>query len=148
MADYRGYGSSSGTPSLADLFKDAHIIFKTVREELRNRDSNAGLWIMGRSLGSLSTIELAYYYEDQIRGLIIESGFANILRILMHLGLPLYGVDYEGIDEECLDIVGKITLPALIIHGEEDFLVSPREAGTTYRHIGTDKKTSCINIRR
>ncbi|MCX5812627.1 MAG: alpha/beta hydrolase [Proteobacteria bacterium] len=140
VADYRGYGASNGTPSLTDLFKDARVIFRTVGEELKNRGFNTEIWVMGRSLGSLSAIEIAYNYRDQIKGLIIESGFANILKILMHLGLPLYGIDVEGIDEECLSIVGKISLPTLIIHGEEDVLVSPREAEIIYRHIGSDKK--------
>jgi hypothetical protein len=32
VADYLGYGSSNGTPSLTDLYKDAHIIFRTVQK--------------------------------------------------------------------------------------------------------------------
>ena len=140
VADYRGYGASTGTPTVADLFKDAHVIFKAVRGELERRGLSTSLWLMGRSLGSLSAIELASSHENDMRGLIIESGFANILRILIHLGLPIYDADFEAIDQESLNVLKTISLPTLIIHGEQDALVPLKEAETLYDHIGAKEK--------
>ena len=37
VADYRGYGASTGTPTLTDLVQDSHVIFKEVRGELSRR---------------------------------------------------------------------------------------------------------------
>jgi uncharacterized protein len=135
VADYRGYGASTGTPTLTDLFKDAHVIFGAVKGELEGRGFNRSLWVMGRSLGSLSAIELASSRKHEIKGLIIESGFANILRILVHLGLPIHNIDFEAIDRESLDVLRTIALPTLIIHGEVDTLVPLREAETIYNHL-------------
>jgi alpha-beta hydrolase superfamily lysophospholipase len=140
VADYRGYGASTGTPTLTDLFKDAHVIFKAAKEALDVRGYDPSLWVMGRSLGSLSAIELASRRQDEIRGLIIESGFANVLRIMIHLGQPIYAVDFETIDKESLEVLRTISLPTLIIHGEEDRLVPLKEAETIYNHIGAKDK--------
>ncbi len=140
VAEYRGYGASSGVPTLTDLAQDAHKIFHAVREELSIRNHNQGLWIMGRSLGSISAIELAYRYQDILRGIIIESGFSSVVRIILHFGIPVHGTPLEKIDRECVEMIENIRLPGLIIHGKNDTLVPLIEAEELYRHLGTEKK--------
>jgi pimeloyl-ACP methyl ester carboxylesterase len=88
VADYRGYGASSGEPTFTNLVEDAHLIFSAVRKELSSKGFSENLWIMGRSLGSISALELGYHYGDQIQGLVIESGFASVTGLIRHLGLP------------------------------------------------------------
>jgi len=140
VADYRGYGASGGTPTLADLVQDAHIIFKEVRRELARRNLQKDLWVMGRSLGSISGLELAYHYQKEMQGLIIESGFPSVVRILLHLGLPSPVTGLEKIDQKCLERIKKILLPTLIIHGEQDSLVPLENAREIYRHLGAKEK--------
>ena len=140
VADYRGYGVSSGIPTLTDLARDAHVIFKMVREELSIKNLRKDLWVMGRSLGSISALELAYHYQEKIKGLIIESGFPSVVRIMTHLGIPNTGWDLEKMDQECLERIKKITLPALIIHGEQDWLVPLENGKEIYQHLGTREK--------
>jgi len=140
VADYRGYGMSSGVPTLTDLVQDAHILFKAVTNELARRGFRRYLWIMGRSLGSISALELASKHQDAIRGLIIESGFTSVVRIVKHLGIPVQNIPLEDIDQECVEMVKGIRLPTLIIHGEWDTVVPAREAEDLYRNLGTDEK--------
>ena len=144
VADYRGYGNSNGVPTLTDLVQDAHAILREIKKELSKRGLRSDLWIMGRSLGSISAFELAYRYQDAIRGLIIESGFPSVVRIIMHLGVPIHEVNLEKIDQECLEMIHKIFIPTLIIHGERDTLVPLREAKDIFNHLGTDKKELLI----
>ena len=144
VADYRGYGNSNGVPTLTDLVQDAHAILREIKKELSKRGLRSDLWIMGRSLGSISAFELAYRYQDAIRGLIIESGFPSVVRIMMHLGVPIHEVNLEKIDQECLEMIHKIFIPTLIIHGERDTLVPLREAKDIFNHLGTDKKELLI----
>jgi hypothetical protein len=140
VADYRGYGASTGIPTLTDLAEDAHVIFKEVRGELSRRNLRKDLWVMGRSLGSISALELAYHYQEEMRGLIIESGFPSVVRIMFHLGIPALGTGLEKIDQECLERIKKIFLPTLIIHGEQDSLVPLQNAKDIYQHLGTEEK--------
>jgi fermentation-respiration switch protein FrsA (DUF1100 family) len=85
-------------------------------------------------------IELACQYQDSIAGLIIESGFSSVVRIMIHLGLSAQEPDLERIDQECLEMIEKIFLPTLIIHGERDTLVPIKEAHDVFNRLGTDKK--------
>jgi len=140
VADYRGYGASTGTPTLTDLVQDAHAIFKEVRGELSRRNLRKDLWVMGRSLGSISGLELAYHYQKEMEGLIIESGFPSVVRIMFRLGIPALVTGLERIDQECLERVKEIFLPTLIIHGERDSLVPLENAKEIYRHLGTREK--------
>jgi alpha-beta hydrolase superfamily lysophospholipase len=144
VADYRGYGSSNGVPTLTALVQDAHVILREVKKELSKRGFKSDLSIMGRSLGSIPALELAYRYPDAMTGLIIESGFPSVVRIIRHLGIPVYGVNLEKIDQECLEMIHKIFLLALIIHGERDTLVPLKEAKDIFNHLGTDKKEILI----
>jgi len=140
VADYRGYGASGGIPTLTDLVQDAHVIYKKVREELLRRDLRKDLWVMGRSLGSISGLELAFHYQKEMQGLIIESGFPSIVRILVHLGIPAQVMHLEKMDQECLERIKKIFLPTLIMHGDQDMLVPVENAKEIYRHLGTKEK--------
>jgi alpha-beta hydrolase superfamily lysophospholipase len=140
VADYRGYGASTGTPTLTDLIRDAHAIFEAVREELSGKNLRRDLWVMGRSLGSISALELAYHHQEMIEGLIIESGFPSVVRIMFHLGMPAFGKALGKIDQGCLERIQKIFLPTLIIHGERDSLVPVENAKDIYRHLGTREK--------
>jgi len=140
VADYRGYGASSGTPTLTHLIQDCHAILEKVKAELLDRNLQGDLWVMGRSLGSISALELAHKHQERIKGLIIESGFPSVVRIITHLGIPAEGVDLERIDHECLKMIEEISVPSLIIHGEEDTLVPVRNARDLYEHLGTEKK--------
>ena len=140
VADYRGYGISSGTPTLTDLVQDAHVLFKEVRDELSRKNLQKDLWVMGRSLGSLSALELAYHHQKEMEGLIIESGFPSVGRILFHLGIPVRDIGLEKIDQECLERIRKIFLPTLIVHGEQDSLVPLENAREIYQHLGAKEK--------
>lgn len=145
VADYRGYGASTGTPSLTTMVRDAHHVFRGFRAAIAERGFPGQIWVMGRSLGSTSALEIASHYQDQIRGLIIESGFLNILRILVHLDIPIPDLPLEDIDRQCLEEVGRITIPALFIHGQRDTLVPLGEAELLNEHVGsTDKKLVVI----
>ncbi len=145
VADYRSYGASTGAPTLTHLAQDAHAIYKQVREELSRRNLPRDLWVMGRSLGSISALELAYHYQQEMKGLIVESGFPSVVRIMFHLGVPALGMGLEKIDQEWIERIKKIFLPALIIHGELDSLVPLQNAKDIYQYLGTkDKKLLVI----
>jgi pimeloyl-ACP methyl ester carboxylesterase len=99
---------------------------------------------MGRSLGSISALELASHHQEVLRGLIIESGFPSMVRIMLHLGIPVQDMGMEKIDQECLERIKKISLPTLIIHGEQDSLVPIENAEDIYQNLGAQEKKLLI----
>ena len=77
IADFRGYGFSNGVPDVKNTQSDAHIILDFVLKHLKEKNYSGSLILMGRSLGSVSVMELAKRYPEDFSGLIIESGFAD-----------------------------------------------------------------------
>jgi uncharacterized protein len=140
VADYRGYGASEGSPTFTHLIQDGRRIFEAVIESLTQRGWGQGLWIMGRSLGSINALDLAFHFGGKIKGVIIESGFFSVTRLITHLGLPSRGVDLKSIEEERLAVLSNISVPALVIHGEKDILVPLREAKDLFVHLGSKQK--------
>jgi hypothetical protein len=142
VAEYRGYGMSSGRPTLTALARDCHRILASARGELRSRGFHDRPWVMGRSLGSISALELGFRDGSAVPGLIIESGFMCITSILRHLDLPLPRTDasIRRVEVECREMVRAISLPVLIIHGAEDSLVPLGEAEDLYEGLRSEKK--------
>jgi alpha-beta hydrolase superfamily lysophospholipase len=122
--DYRGYGLSTGMPTVTGMMRDAHVIFEFVENHLKENSFTGPLIIMGRSLGSASALEISSNYEDRIDGLIIESGFAYALPLLRILGVD---VDRLGITEENgmsnFDKIAGFKKPLLVIHAELDHII-------------------------
>ena len=140
VADFRGYGRSDGTPSFASMAADAHSIFKFFLDITRSSDSSA--FVMGRSLGSHSALELASQEPDQISGLIVESGASRVARMASR-----FGVSPERIDKlaDALSArIRAIELPALIIHGELDSLIPVSAGMELHEEIGSEDKRLVI----
>ncbi len=144
LADFRGYGRSGGTPSFSSVASDAHSILDYFEETLISGGYTSNKYVMGRSLGSQSAIELAANYPERINGLILESGFTQNRRLLGQIGLPLVIPGMEDFEKRSLELLSTITMPALLIHGEIDTLISPAESEVIYNHIGADRKRLVI----
>jgi len=122
--DFRGYGLSTGAPTVTGMMRDAHIIFEFIAKRLKADSFSGPLIIMGRSLGSASAFEIAANYEDRIDGLIIESGFAYALPLLKTRGVD---VERLGITEKNgmrnIDKAAGFKKPFLVIHAEYDHII-------------------------
>ncbi len=146
VADYRGYGSSNGRPTVANMLVDAHFIFKNFQEIIRKEDFNNRIFLMGRSLGSLPAIELGFHHQDEICGLIIESGSANNLcRLLEYLNNAHIQL---LLSEDSLFLnkvkIRQIQKPTLIIHGEYDQTLPVTEGQELYNNSGAKEKQLLI----
>ena len=144
VADYRGYGASQGKPTFSNTISDAPIIFKAFTDILRQDRYSGDIFVMGRSLGSISAIEIAYHYQEQMKGLIIESGFASVINLLSHLGFPAQFLGIEDASFPNLTKIRTIILPTLIIHGEYDNMIPKTEAEALFNNTGTKDKRLVI----
>ncbi|MEE8471332.1 MAG: alpha/beta fold hydrolase, partial [Dehalococcoidia bacterium] len=145
VADYRGYGQSGGTPSFSTTVSDAHVVFDYFRDTLRSAGYNGPLFVMGRSLGSLSAVELASSHVQELKGLIIESGFASPGQFFRYSNISLQPSYLDEFEKASLDRIRSITVPVLIIHGEYDEIIPYEQAQILYRNAGSkDKKLVTI----
>jgi len=140
--DYRGYGQSTGSPSLSTMMRDSHAVFDFVRDWLRERDYEGPFIVMGRSLGSAPALELAYSRHAELRALIMESGFAYTLPLLRLLGIDVQGL---GLDEDNglnnLDKISRVHLPFLILHAELDQIIPISDAWALHEACPSTEKT-------
>lgn len=136
--DYRGYGRSTGSPTITAMMRDSHMIFQFVLDWLKRGDHTGPLIIMGRSLGSAPALELISHYQEQIEGLIVESGFANLGRLY-----DTFGLEATEDQQNSLSNVFKIRSfhkTTLIIHGENDTIVPFSNGQGLYEASGAKGK--------
>ncbi|MBW2610139.1 MAG: alpha/beta hydrolase [Deltaproteobacteria bacterium] len=139
--DYRGYGRSTGEPTITAMMRDSHVIFNFVTDRLAERGYNGPFFVMGRSLGSASALEISSHYADLIDGLIIESGFANIRPLLELLGVNMEALgirEEEGVRN--IDKIRGFEKPALIIHAENDHIIPYSEGQALYEACAAQDK--------
>ena len=121
--DYRGYGQSTGSPTVPAMIQDAHRVLHWVLAWLAKEGRTGHLVVMGRSLGSVSAIELAAS-EAAVAGLIVESGIAQTLPFLCTLGLDAKAL---GIDEADgfgnLEKIARVQKPTYILHAQHDQII-------------------------
>jgi len=108
---------------------DCEPIFKGSQQICKKHDISGPLFVMGRSIGSVPAIELAYKFEDSFKGIIIESGFADTLPLLTNMGLnpsdhSLQEDDGFGNRKK----IESITIPTLILHGAADTIIPIAQA--------------------
>jgi pimeloyl-ACP methyl ester carboxylesterase len=147
VVDYRGYGDSDGRPTLSRMLSDAVAVHEETPAIFTEHGLQATpLFIMGRSLGSAAALEIAHHAGDRIAGLIIESGFAYTLRLLVTLGLriPLSEADEERYGLSHLAKIAQIRVPTLIIHGNADWLIPVENAHALYENSGAPEKRLVI----
>lgn len=140
--DYRGYGRSTGSPTVSAMMADCHVILQFVRKWLGNNGYDGPLAVMGRSLGSASAIELAATHPQSIQGLIVESGFAYATPLLGLLGVDARRLGFR--EERGFRNVDKIAAypgPTLIIHAEFDHIIPFSDAQALHDASRSPQKT-------
>jgi pimeloyl-ACP methyl ester carboxylesterase len=129
VVDYRGYGWSTGSPLTTTLLTDAEAVLPALPGILQSTKlDQLPLLVMGRSLGSAPAVHLAYKFPERFKGLIIESGFADMPSVFHNLRIP---VDLSKVTDLPIGNVQRmeeIRLPLLVLHGENDTLL-PVENG-------------------
>jgi hypothetical protein len=140
LAEYRGYGGSTGSPALATMLSDVEAIFQAL--ELPEEQ----IVVFGRSVGSLFAIEMASRHPG-VAGLILESGVADVLeRVLLRVDPEEIGGTREELEAECqrlFDHQAKLSGyrgPFLALHCEGDAVVDVTHGLRNHAWAGGSKK--------
>ena len=110
MYDYRGYGTSEGTPSYRKIQKDASSVYRWLVEE--KNVAPATIIAHGRSLGGAVAVWTAANHE--VGGLMVESSFASAFRV--KTTVPLLPWDKFN----SVRSIKKVNCPVLVMHGTKD----------------------------
>ncbi len=141
VTDYRGYGWSTGSPTATSLLTDGRTLYRQLRHRLLSDGYSGPIFLMGRSLGSACAIDVAAQYNDEISGLILDSGFAETIPLARILGLD---PDGRGITEEMgfqnKEKITRVTKPTFILHGRDDQLIPLAQAEKLMAACGARSK--------
>lgn len=128
-AEYRGYGLAGGEPSVHTFLADAHVALDEVMAHRRRAGHQGPLVVMGRSLGSAPAIELAASRPEALAGLIVESGFAQVVPLLELCGVPARQLGItEAWGPQNKEKMARVTIPVLILHAEKDAIIPISDA--------------------
>jgi uncharacterized protein len=140
LAEYRGYGMSTGQPALVSMLEDVSAIICS----LGIPDSRIVLF--GRSIGSLYALH-GISRHPQLAGLILESGIANITeRFFLRVQPEELGMSKPALVEELqrhFDYgtkLGGFQGRTLVLHTRHDELVHVRHAEMLYA-VAPEPKT-------
>lgn len=123
LAEYRGYGMSSGVPALVAMLSDVKRMVEALDQPPQN------LVLFGRSTGSIYAVHGASLFPH-IAGLVVESGLADLFeRLLLRVRPEELNSSIEDLQREVdihLDMQEKLSRykgRSLIMHARNDSLV-------------------------
>ncbi|MEM6783186.1 MAG: alpha/beta fold hydrolase [Bacteroidota bacterium] len=132
MVDYRGYGMSDGTPTVAGLKADGLAVYDYVRA-LDGVDPER-LVLHGHSMGTFMATYVAQEAAQPPAGLLLESpvttveGLTSTLVPALLKPLVSFDIDDALQAEDNLERVAGLTIPTLVIVGSEDSVTPPKLA--------------------
>ncbi len=130
MYDYRGYGTSEGSPSVRKAYQDIEAAYRWLVEE---KGINPQTIIsQGRSVGGGPAAWLAAHRE--VGGLVLESTFVSAFRVKTLVPIT----PWDKFNN--LRHIKQTTCPVLIMHGRED-QVLPFWHGKKLYEAAPGKKT-------
>lgn len=131
---YRGYGGSSGRPTEKGLIDDALAAYAFAAA--RYPASRLALW--GESLGTGVAVALAA--QKPVGRIVLESPFTSIADIAAQIYwfLPVRLLIKDSFRSDLL--IGTVTAPFLILHGDKDSIVPITLGDQLYKLITAPKR--------
>lgn len=148
IIDYRGYGQSVGKPDFMSVQKDALAGYQTL---LNERSDNRPIIVWGQSLGASIAINMvaSLPFSERPQGLIIDSSFSSYQKIMQEtLGKSwltwLFQYPLSRLITPAYDPVQAISkieqVPLLIVHSENDLLISSNHAEILFEKANDPKE--------
>lgn len=119
IIDYREYGKSEGEISKAGTFLDAEASYEYLVKERGIEEEKIVLF--GRSLGSALAVHIASKFHPGY--LIIESAFTSSDDVADLYYPFLKHLMKTSANYQTADLIGKVAIPKLIVHGERDEII-------------------------
>ena len=138
--DYRGFGKSSGTPSLDGVIADG-ITAARYHDRIRPKDVPSILY--GFSLGGAVAAQVIRRHPFD--GLILQSTFTDLPSVtrVLYPKWPLHLVAGKLFDT--LSVIKSLQVPLLIIHGQADEVIPCEMAHQLHAACSAEKRIHLID---
>jgi hypothetical protein len=144
--DYRGYGRNPGVPSVEALKTDGLAMYDYLTKTLGVDASS--LVLHGHSMGSFLSLFVARQREAS--GLVLESPVTDVEdwmdRLVPFLLKPLvsFDIDTELKTENNVRRIETVSIPVLIVVGDEDNITPKSMSETLFETAGSKDKTLAV----
>ena len=147
--DYRGYGVSEGTPSLAGMQLD---IDAAMRSLLARKDVDANrIVIFGQSIGGALAIHYAAHgaYRARVRAVVADSAFSDYRQITQEklagffLTWPFQWLPWLTINNDyspAASVAALSPVPLLLIHGDRDAVIPLHHSRRLFERAGEPRE--------
>ncbi len=121
--DYRGYGRSSGVPTLEGVYHDAQGALSYLQD---HNPQNLPIIVYGLSMGTIPAVSVSM--NSNVAGLILEGAISSSSDFLDYAKskiwwLNLVSIKYDSsLEFDNVKKMQQVKKPVLIIRGEDDFL--------------------------
>ncbi|PEN15013.1 alpha/beta hydrolase [Longibacter salinarum] len=146
MFDYRGYGNSGGEPAVQAFKKDASRMYSFAVDSLKVNPQR--LIVHGHSLGTFMATHTAQNHP--VSGVVLENPATNVEDWIDGLApwfVRLF-IDFEIAEslrgESNLNVVQDLSVPLLLLAGEEDQVTRPEMARSLYEEAMSTQKNLVI----
>ena len=118
LIDYRGYGKSTGKPTIEGVIKDACEMYRyLIKRNYKSEDIS----VYGRSIGGAIALELGS--REKVKSIVVQSSFTSLRDIAKEIYPIVPNVLVKNDFWNSKEIVKKINCPILISHGDKDEIV-------------------------
>jgi len=147
--DYRGYGASGGTPTLAGMQLD---IDAAMRSLLARKDVDANrIVILGQSIGGALAIHYAAHgaYRARVRAVVADSAFSDHRQITKEklagffLTWPFQWLPWLAVDNDyspAASVAALSPVPLLLIHGDRDVVIPLHHSRRLFERAGEPRE--------
>jgi uncharacterized protein len=135
--DYRGYGVSTGRPTEQGMYLDVDAV---VEQFWRGSSGDTPVVYWGRSLGVAMAAYAATVRAPD--GLILESGFPDARSLIRTSPVLACLALFSTYRFPCSEFINRLgtPVPVLVVHGDEDHVVSPTQGRALFDAIAAPKQ--------
>ena len=135
LVDYRGYGKSTGKPTVEGVIKDALAMYKYLIDRgFKPEDIS----LYGRSIGGAIALELAN--KVKVKSIVLQSTFTSLQDIASELYPLVPNLLLPKNIWNSKELIKKINSPILISHGDKDEIVHVNHSYKLYELANEPKK--------
>lgn len=135
LVDYRGYGKSTGNPTIEGVIKDAESMYEFL---IQRGFKPENISVYGRSIGGAIALELAT--RRKVKSIVVQSSFLSLRDIAKEVYFFIPKSLVEGRFWNSKELIKKINVPILVSHGSGDEIVPASHSYSLYELANEPKK--------